>query len=99
MPPKSKDVLSAPSFEARPPALSRLLTGPGGKAPSGALARAARRRRQAGPGGGGGAVLRARRELGDTEAATATGARGAAGESSESGAAAPRALSAHLRLS
>lgn len=62
--------------------------------------RAARRRRRAGPSGGSGAVLGARLEPGDAEAATAAaGARGAAGgEGGVCGAAAPRALSAHLRL-
>lgn len=65
-----------------------------------ARVRAARRRRRAGPSGGSGAVLGARLEPGDAEAATAAaGARAAAGgEGGVSGAAAPRALSAHLRL-
>lgn len=65
-----------------------------------ARVRAARRRRRAGPSGGSGAVLGAGLEPGAAEAATAAaGARGAAGgEDGGSGAAAPRALSAHLRL-
>lgn len=85
-----------PELSPSPAPRSRLLTGPGRKAPSG-RARGLRGAGRAGPGGGG-AVLGA--GPGDAEVATAAaGARGAAGgERGGSRAAAPRALSAHHPL-